>query len=452
MKQNLCHIWVLLAFLLSCKEDDVRLFDKTADERIAEAIANLRQELLAPTNGWLIKYRPQQDAGTYYVLMKFLENDKVVIETDLGAENGAYVRDTISYRIDSSMGLELILETYSFFSFLFELDQATFEAEYEFDYVNKTPDDALVFRSKTDSGIPGIILFRPASPDDRDLLGVTLASNLDLLAQDLDKFTSSLRMTYTDEDLVLYLALDDLKRTVTITAASLKSNTATTQSVNFSTGYLIERDKIVFDEPFQGTILGTGVSIESVQLGAVSESTLNVCAEPIPIHGISGVTSAGDDIFLETSLVDVGGRSFAQLSDFYVAPIGNVFSNDTSAAAQIRRDIEGATAVQLYYGFDLEDGEPFYAIGFLILNSNGSASFALKEFTPTLIDNNIVFNFTGDVTLFGADTDADIEKANIYLDALTEGDKTYVFELVENVYEFYNPCSRWSFVFINVNQ
>jgi hypothetical protein len=35
---------------------------------------------------------------------------------------------------------------------------------------------------------------------------------------------------------------------------------------------------------------------------------------------------------------------------------------------------------------------------------------------------------------------------------LTQGDNTYVFELQDNLYEFYNPCTGWSFVFIDANQ
>ncbi len=453
MKRILYPVILSLIAIASCTDDETRIFDKTADERAAAAIAALKQDLVAPANGWIIRYNPEEGSGSYYVLMKFQNNGKVLIKTDLGAADGEYIENTISYRIDNSLGLELILENYSFFSFLFEQDQATFGAEYEFDYVNKTPDNALVFRSKTDLGQKGIILFRPASATDEDLLGVSLSSNLNLIAGDLDKFASSVRLTYDNRNLALYLSLDELRRTLTITSASLKSNTATTQTINFSTPYIIEGDRIVFDEPFTGTIFGSAVSIESIRLNTIGESTIDICADPIPIHNLSGTTSAGDDVFLETSLIDVSGRSFASVSDFYFAPLIYIFNNGVSMGEQIAEDVAGALEMHLYYGLPLGNGELLYGIGLVIRNLDGSITFALREFNPVLNNNNLVFNFADEITLFGnPTTDANVDNIHTYLDALSEGDNTYIFQLQQNLYEFYNPCTGWSFVFINANQ
>jgi hypothetical protein len=453
MKQIVYILAVMLLALVSCKDDDINVFEKTADERAAQAIADLKQDLVAPANGWIVTYRPQEGAGTYYVLMDFQENNKVIIKTDLGAENGEYFEDTVSYRIDNSLGLELILENYSFFSFLFEQDQATFGAEYEFNYVNKTPDNALVFQSKTDLSTPDIILFEEASATDANLLGVNLARNLNTLSGDLDKFTSSLKLTYSNRDLALYLSLDELRRMVTITSASQNSNTNNVQNIGHTTGYLIEGDSIILDEPFQGTVLGNNVNIRSIKLNDIGESSINVCASPITIHTFSGVTSTAEPIVLETSLIDVSGKSFAELSDFYFSPLFYIFNNGESVTEQIQTDIAGALEMHLYYAYDLGGGNLLYGIGFVIRNVDGTITFALREFTPILSDNKITFNFEPEISIFGnKQTDANIQNVNIYLDALTQGDNTYVFQLNNNVYEFFNPCTGWSFVFVNASQ
>lgn len=453
MKKIFYLVAVLLVVLASCQDDDVNLFEKTADERAAEAISTLKQDLIAPAEGWLVRYRPQEGAGSYYVLMDFQENDKVVIKTDLGAEDGEYFEDTISYRVDNSMGLELILENYSFFSFLFEQDQATFGAEYEFDFVNKTPDNALVFRSKTDPGTPDIIVFEEASANDENLLGVSLAANLNILSNDLDKFTSSLRLSYNNKDLALYISLDEFRRTITITSASLKSNTARTQDLGFSTGYLIEGSSIVLDEPFQQTVLGNAITIESLQMSTIGDASINVCVNPIPVHTYSGTTSSGDAVLLETSLLDVSGKLFATQSDFYFSPLIYIFDNGVSVSERITQDVSGAIEMHMYYGYDLGNGNLLYGIGFVLQNLDGSVTFALRRFTPVLNDNNLVFNFEPTITLYGDQTpDAEIENVNIYLNALSDGDDTYVFRLNDGLYEFYNPCTGWSFVFINANQ
>jgi hypothetical protein len=443
----------MFAFLFSCEDDEERLFDKTADERASEAIASLRQELTAPANGWLLRYRPQDDAGSYYVLLRFINNSQVSIKTDLGASNGDFFADTIYYRIDNSMGLELIFENYSFFSFLFEQEGATFGAEYEFDYVNKTPDNALVFRSKTDVGLKDIILFEPASSDSENLLGRELATGLNAIRGDFDKFTTSVKLTYTNKDLALYISMDEFRRTLNINAASLKSNTSTSQSVNFSTPYILEGDRIVFDEVFEGTILNNPIRIESLRLSNLVQSTINVCANPITAHGLSGQTSAGDNISFQTTLSDISGRSFAQRSDFYFTPLTLIFNDGFSATQQIANDLGSALEFHMYYGLNLGGGDFLYGIGFVLLNSDGSVTFALRRFTPTLVENRLVFDFESEISLFGnPNPDDDIEKIYPYLDALTEGDNTYVFQLQDDVYEFFNPCTRWSFVFINANR
>ena len=108
--------------------------------------------------------------------------------------------------------------------------------------------------------------------------------------------------------------------------------------------------------------------------------------------------------------------------------------------------------MQLYYEYDIGSGTPFYGIGFFIQNVNGTNTFALRQFTPTLVANRLVFDFAPDISIFGEqNTDANVDNVNIYLDAMTEGDNTYVFKVQDGIYEFFNPCTGWSFVFHAIN-
>lgn len=448
MKKAIYTVGLLLIALTSCKEDEVQLFEKTADERAAEAIANLKADLIAPANGWRIKYKPEEGSGEFHVLLDFNEDGKVTIKSDLGAEGGEYFEQTIPYRIDNSLGLELILETYSFFSFLFEQNAATFEAEYEFNFVNKTPDGALVFNSKTDLSTPTIILFEEAAAGDENLLGPVVGANLNTMSKDLDKLVSSYNLIYENKDLVLYVSLDEPSRTLTITSATRKSNTQSVQSVGFSTGYLIEGDQIIFAEPMQRTILGSAVSISHVTLNEITESTINICADPITLHQYKGVTSASDPVVLETSLFDANGASFATASSLFFAPLEYIFNNGRYVYAQIMQEIAGAAQFQLYYGYDLGGGEQLNGMGFYIENPDGSATFALREFSAVVTGNKVSFTFEPEITIFGAPTTADVSKINFYLESLTQGGNTYVFEINDGLYEFHNPCTGWSFALI----
>jgi hypothetical protein len=452
MNKGHVFLWAMVVVLFSCKDDTVSVFEKPADDRVDDAVSALHDDLIDPPNGWKLRYRPESGSGSYWVFLKFEDNGSVHILSDLGANDGEFFDQTITYRVDSRLGIELILESYCFFSFLFEQEQATFGAEYEFHFVNKTPDDALVFRSKSDVADATILVFEEAGPNEAaELLGTEVAQNLNTLADDLNNISSALKVTYTNKDLLLFVSLDNFRRTLTFTSAAKKTNSAVVQSVDFSTPYIVQGDSIVFDAKLSGTFVGVNINIRSIKFNTLTNSTLNVCATPIPIHGYTGVTSGNDAIVMETSLLDAQGAGFATLSDFYYCPIEYIFDEDGfSVANQIATDVKGAGAMQLYYNYDLGGGPPFYAIGFYIQNTNGTTTFALREFTPTLTNNNIVFNFAPDISIFGSQqTEANIDNINIYL---ANGGDTYVFEYADNIYEFFNPCTGWSFVFLNANQ
>lgn len=442
MKKGIIGIWVLLVVLTSCK-DDINVFEKSADERAAEAIADLKRELSSPDQGWKLKYRPEDGSGSYNVLLTFDDDDQVTIKTDLGANNGEFFEQTTTYRVDNSLGLELIMESYCFFSYLFEQEQASFGAEYEFNYLRKNDNGSLVFESKSDPIDKTILVFEPASAADQtNLLGQALSLKLEQTTEDLETYTSSYKLTYEDRNVVFFVSIDDFRRTITFKSATRKDNTGFT-SVNFSTPYVIKKDSLVFDSPLVRTILSNTISIKSIYFDDLSNSTSNICPNPIELHAIDGVTSANDDVRLETSLLDASGAQFHLVDDFFVAPIDLFFVNRISQWPQIEEDIHGALALQLYY-----NNGGFYALGFVIQNDNGSITYALREFTPVLVNNKITFNFSPDVSIFGEqNTDANVNNINIYLDLLTEGDNTFVFQYSPEIYEFHNPCNGVSVAF-----
>jgi hypothetical protein len=50
-------LFVIFALIImSCRDDDVNVFEKTADERVAEAVSSLKEKLVDPENGWLVRY------------------------------------------------------------------------------------------------------------------------------------------------------------------------------------------------------------------------------------------------------------------------------------------------------------------------------------------------------------------------------------------------------------
>jgi hypothetical protein len=416
IRNSIYTILMLIIILTACKDDDIAVFEKSADQRSAEAIEALRQDLTA--GPWKLKYTPQDDAGSYWVLLNFSGNGNVTIQSDLGANDGTFYEQTITYRIDNSLGLELIMESQCMFSFLFEQNAATFEAEYEFNYVNKTPDNNLVFSSKTDPGTPTVLLFQPATPADEALLGRKVAVYLDSVATDFQKFSSSLRLTYQNKDLMIFMSLDEITRNVTFTSASRKSNTTTLQEIDHATAYLLEGDSMILDEPLRGNFYGNNINVSSLKLTSLSESVFNGCAASTTIHAISGKTSQNDNIVLETTMADLSGGTFAELSDFYFAPLQYISANGQFIENEITENIPGVIEMHLYYGYDITQGE-LYGIGFVIQNADGSVTFALQEFSPVLNENQLIFNYADEITIFGNEIpQASKDAISVYLEAL----------------------------------
>jgi hypothetical protein len=448
--------WIISICLIgsSCQNDGVeRVFEKSADERVADAKASLKADLTAPANGWRLNYKPEDGSGSFVVILKFNQDNTVNILSDLAVNNGEFQNKTITYRIDSSLGLELVMENYSFFSYLFEQDQATFGAEFEFNYVNKTSDNALVFQSKTDPGNPTILLFQEATTADKTIVtkgGVT-ARNVNIMAQDFETFSSSYKITYDTRDLILYFSLDESKRVITFGSASKKTNTAQSSRITFSTGYSIRGDSLVLATALTGSFQSVSTNLKSILLKNFSTGSISICADPITTHAYTGTTNTNLPVIVETTLQNTTGKYFTS-SQYYFCPLNNIRDNGQVVTSQITADIEGALQVDLYYNAQLQNGTRLYGLGFIIQNKDKSYTYAYKKFTPVLTDNKITFNFEpGIFFLINPTTDADTSKIDKYIDALTEGDNTYILKYADDLYEFHNPCTGWSFVFVNGN-
>jgi hypothetical protein len=453
MRKLIPVTWFCAMLLLAgCKDDDINKFDKTADERVAEAIADLKSKLVAPANGWKLLYTPEDGYGSFLVLLDFQDNDLVTIRTDLSAEGGKFHEQTVGYRIDSRLGLELILENFSFFAYLFELDRATFGAEYEFLYKQENENGSLLFASKSDASNPTQLLFTEASANDLDDLGLIVAPKLTTMSNDLQKITTSLRMTYDAKDLIFYLSIQEDFRTLTVTSASRKSDTDVAQQINFTTGYYFRNDSLVFQSPLAGNFVGVTTSIKGVKVNTPQNSSLTLCGPLIQIHGYKGVTSAGDNVLLESTIVDAAGATFTDYG-YFNAPVSNLAYLGESAYQQVIADLPTATNFQLYINLELEDG-PFTGIGFRIENPDATVTFALWGFEPVLEGNHLTFNFDPEITQLGTGPTSEENLAAVkkYVELLTQGNNTYIYQYSQGVYEFSNPCNNWSALLIGSNE
>ena len=436
------------ALLSACgNNDDEPIFEKSADERVAEAVAGLEQKLTAPANGWIMRYQPVPESGIYNVLLNFDEEGGLRIRTDFGANDNEFYDQTNTFRVDNSLGLELVIESYSFFSYLFEQDGATFEAEYEFVFVNETPGGELVFTSKTDLSFTSstIVVLEPAPDNAEALLGRSLNDNLRTLSETISLTAPVYRLNFPNRDLSLYLSLDADVRTVSFTYITTLSGEQG-QPVSTTTGYTLQGNTMVLSEPLTGTFSGAEVNLSAINFNELVDAPpLEVCDQTLPIRQYRGtVAETSEPVALLPTLFDPAGAAFENTSDIFIAGVGNILDNGDSAGEQIVEDIEGVSVLVLYYINNSQNS--YLSLGYLISLSEDNFTIPVKEFTPAYDGNQIQFNFDPEYSFANGDSTATLntEAMDRYINNITEGGNTRIFQLTANTYEFFNPCTGWS--------
>jgi len=113
-KKSICY---LLTFLLSCfllKTSCVyyteNLFDKSAEERMTEALKTYRQLLTAQTNGWIVEYFPEKTRkyGGFNLYFRF-EGDNVTIRSEIDPAVSA----TSAWSTGTDMGPTINFDIYN---------------------------------------------------------------------------------------------------------------------------------------------------------------------------------------------------------------------------------------------------------------------------------------------------------------------------------------------------
>ncbi|UZR95517.1 DUF4302 domain-containing protein [Chondrinema litorale] len=455
---------LFLAFISACDDDEPETL-ASVEVRSAEAIQALETELTTPSNGWILQYTPTDGAGFFNVLLNFDAEGKVNIKTDAMFSDGEYFDQTISYRIDNAQGLELILETYGFFHYLFEKDQSTFGGEFEFLYDSKDGEN-LIFGSLSDASDRTVLVFKPATDD--DITAIENSRDLaELLEASIDGTGSSLvesvsfQVILESQNVSVFFVFDFDTRSLKVLSASegvtedeilASSNNIL---VNHTTGYGYSDGSILLEEPVAFTLGGQQVIISSIALTSVSQESVAYCdgEEASEIYSYKGTVLGSGNVTAKTGLF-MGSTNFQPMLDNPFSTDIAYFYNENSESIgdSILADIPDAYAFQLYYGYDIGDTDLFYAMGIVLLDADNNVDFLLREFEPIENEGNkLTFNFTGEY-FTTKDMTAEQEAAiNKYTDLIFGGTSIYVIDLAfrDDLFILYNPCNKYETLMFN---
>ena len=152
MKKLYIYITLAIATLTmqSCLHDNDDVFDKSAAERIDEAVANAKQMLISADNGWSLEYYLGSDYvyGGYNMLVKFGKDGKAHLSSEIAKSDSI---SSSSWDITKDQGPVLTFPTYN--ALLHELTQPYqdevngYEGDYEF-VIMKVTQDTIFLQGK----------------------------------------------------------------------------------------------------------------------------------------------------------------------------------------------------------------------------------------------------------------------------------------------------------------
>ena len=459
MRNTALYISVLLIlFFQACTKEKEALLP-SVEERVTEAVTNLRAELTAPVDGWRLEYQPTNTSGIFYILLKF-DEDEVHIQSDVADNNGEFFDHTIPWRVDNALGLELIYETYGVFHYLFELDAASFGAEFEWAFIEKAGED-LVFRSISDlSFSASTIILTPAAPNDDNKFSRDIASNLNEFVsvgpKALEVQIPKQQIIMEDAGISVYWSLDATKRVITSSLAATGSNfeDPNLQAVvlNHQSGYILQNGNLELLVPLQFILDGRAYSINAINFSEFTTTGPNYCTSspdngPLYTGQIAGIGS----VSMISSLFDLEGTAFQPIPDFpYSVNSFFIFDESVNSLADeggiIAEKFPDATGFLFYYGFE-SDTLPANAVGFILEDGLGDSEIILRGFEPTSTIGNMV-NVVLNNEYYYSDTpgpnyQTDLEEIT---NLLFEGGDVYASDFpVEGltVFKLFNPCNQY---------
>jgi hypothetical protein len=448
--------FMLFFFIIACTNDEEDNLP-SVEERVAAAVNDLKNDLTAPPNGWRVNYQPTPQAGIFFMILDFDEDGMVTIKTDVVDNDGEFIKHTVPYRIDHAHSLELIFETYGVFHHLFEKDQASFGAEFEFLYSGKQGEN-LVFVSKSDLSNRTVMVFEPAGPGDETLLSTEIVENLDqfygLTPQIFGRTPPIQQLILQDKNISVFWSIDPSKRVISVDMAGTGTTIEEISNkvpINHTTGYALMGGKLVLMDPLSFDIGGESITIAEIELNdfnmnGESFCSLNTVNTPVyegQIEGLGQVT-------IKKSLFSSKGADFQPMSS-HPYSVNVLFVFDESGSSLLEEGIIGEkfpNATGFLFNYELESQElPANAVGFIVEDESGEGQFYLREFEPTVTEGNkIAIALTNN--FYYSTTPAPEDEQNLIdiTDKIFEGNEMYAFDLPvqgNKVFRLFNPCNQY---------
>ncbi|UXP31414.1 DUF4302 domain-containing protein [Reichenbachiella agarivorans] len=454
----------ILILLWSCGSEDDKGLD-SADERRQAAIDDLQDKLMAAEHGWVLNYQPVPGSGVYYILLDF-DEDEVRIQSDVADMEGRLFDQTIPYRVDVQLAVQLTFETYAVFHYLFEQDQSTFGAEFEFFYLDEQDGNIRLY-SKSD-GLTEITIATlvPAAANADQAFSREEAGNFDSFDLYNQPFGDQViqQLYLSTDDVSVFWTIDLTKRIIRVDGAapgqdSKMITAASWVDIDQEIPYSFLDGKMVLANPIVFNLGGKSYSISEIALDSYTEDGTVYCSSeaqnaPSYTASVAGVGAAE----LKHSLFDAGGLNFTTEADIPYSV--NVFFVGDSTGQSLTADdrIIGQTypdATGFIFNYGRDSVEIAYSVGISFIDENNVGQTHLRGFDATVVEGNFIkitlndtFHYTNAAEVEAIDeqnlrdvTDEIFSQGEIYIANWPIQDGLVIFRL-------FNPCNGYEVVLV----
>ncbi|MFL9483943.1 DUF4302 domain-containing protein [Chitinophagaceae bacterium LWZ2-11] len=155
MKKNLLYIFSAVIVFSACRKDSPTDFDKTADQRVTEALTAYQKQLTGADYGWKGIIYPA-GGGAYGFYFKFNDSNRVKMVSDFDTNTAVTMKES-SYRLKALQQPALIFDTYSYVQLLADPNPAVnggaagqgLNSDFEFAFnADSTTNDMIVLNGR----------------------------------------------------------------------------------------------------------------------------------------------------------------------------------------------------------------------------------------------------------------------------------------------------------------
>jgi hypothetical protein len=400
-KNHLLSILVIVLVFTGCQKKTDEIFDKTPDERLADALAAYQKALVGAPNGWKMIVYPKgleaQDieVGAFSFYMKFNDANRVTMVSDFDTTTAATPKES-GYRLKAVQRPSILFDTYSYIHIPSDPAAAIsrtpagnngygWGSDFEFSFADNAPGDTIHLVGNFNNS--DAIMIKATAQEAAAYNNKQLSSSIKLL-QNLNFIGYFKAMTFGGKQ--YYITVDEGNKLITFSWLDAAGNVQT-----YTTGYFSTINGITLLEPFNtGNGIISNINFTTWNAGAL---TMNVSVNSTNTI----ISSAGKPLKVNVNLARAWWQFSYDQDNYWFSVFG--FTVDGVRDAYKIRSIPNLyyLGYWAWFGTDasVTPAVQYDLLGFIKVNDSFTAlelPYGAAYLRPTFTaDGRIIFTFYG---------------------------------------------------------